>query len=265
MGDDADAAIRTRNSLFCQLINEPCYDTLRTKEQLGYLVHSSGRAGIGMTGFRISIQSERDASYLEQRIDSFLASFEKYLEDMSENKFEQEKGSLVNRLKEDFKNLYQETGTYWSHIHSGYYDFERKAKDAALISKLSKKDILDFYKEKISPKSTTRAKISVHLQSQHLSKANIEAIPSIFSEHGSEVPADVKAVLESPLPLFEEVVAKIGEAGVKAKIRESHLPSRIGEGKELFEDAKAVREKMLLGPPASPVSEYVRSSCAGKT
>lgn len=107
-GDDGDAAIRTRNMLFCQLINEPCFDTLRTKEQLGYLVHSSGRGSIGMTGFRISIQSEREASYLEDRIDNFLKAFEKYLEDLAPDQFHRERASLTNRLKEDYKNLFGE-------------------------------------------------------------------------------------------------------------------------------------------------------------
>lgn len=61
-----------------------------------------------MTGFRISIQSEREAHYLEDRVDKFLLGFEKYLEDLTPEQFEKEKTSLVNRLKEDYKNLYQE-------------------------------------------------------------------------------------------------------------------------------------------------------------
>ena len=108
VGDDADPELRTKNMLFCQLINEPCFDTLRTKEQLGYLVHSSGRASVGMTGFRISIQSERSAAYLEDRVDNFLLGYEEQLQNLPVEQFERERASLTNRLREDYKNLFQE-------------------------------------------------------------------------------------------------------------------------------------------------------------
>lgn len=61
-----------------------------------------------MTGFRIAIQSEREASYLEERIEVFLNNVEKLLEDMPEEQFEKEKSSLTNRLREDYKNLHSE-------------------------------------------------------------------------------------------------------------------------------------------------------------
>lgn len=61
-----------------------------------------------MTGFRVAIQSERDAAYLEERIDNFLTKFEKQLEEMSDERFEKEKSSLTNRLREDYKNLHSE-------------------------------------------------------------------------------------------------------------------------------------------------------------
>ena len=209
-----------------------------------------------MTGFRIMIQSERDAMYLEERIDSFLQGFDNYLSELSEEKFEQERTSLVNRLKEDFKNLYQETGTYWAHIHSGYYDFERHAKDAAHISKLSKQDIIDYFRKKISPDSSTRAKLSVHLQSQHLSKTTVEAVPEMLSKAGIEFSDDIKALIEStPSPLIEDVLAKVENKDVNAAIKELHQPSKLGSGKQLFEDAKDVKGKMLLGPPSSPIAE----------
>lgn len=100
--------MRSLTELFCQVVNEPFFDTLRTKEQLGYLVHSVKRSNIGLTGVRFTIQSERDAAYLEERIDSFLTNFDQYLVDMTDEQFEKEKTSLVNRLREDHKNLHSE-------------------------------------------------------------------------------------------------------------------------------------------------------------
>ena len=58
--------------LFSQAISESCFDVLRTKEQLGYLVHSSIRELGGVRGIEISIQSDRSPVYLNERIENFL-------------------------------------------------------------------------------------------------------------------------------------------------------------------------------------------------
>lgn len=58
--------------LFSQSICESCFDVLRTKEQLGYIVHSSIREYGGVRGIEISIQSDRSPVYLNERIENFL-------------------------------------------------------------------------------------------------------------------------------------------------------------------------------------------------
>jgi insulysin len=63
-------------SLMAQVINEPCFDQLRTKEQLGYLIFSGVRNQPGSMGLRIIIQSERHPIYLENRIEAFLVQLE---------------------------------------------------------------------------------------------------------------------------------------------------------------------------------------------
>ena len=36
--------------LFCHFVSEPCFNVLRTKEQLGYIVQSSDRTSNGVNG-----------------------------------------------------------------------------------------------------------------------------------------------------------------------------------------------------------------------
>jgi len=76
MGDASDDENRVTLSLFGQLVHEPCFDTLRTHEQLGYMVFSSIVRTGGLQGFRIIVQSERSALYLETRIEAFLLEME---------------------------------------------------------------------------------------------------------------------------------------------------------------------------------------------
>lgn len=60
--------------LFSHLVDEPCFDQLRTKEQLGYIVNSGIRRSRGVQGFRVIVQSARDLQHVNQRIELFLDS-----------------------------------------------------------------------------------------------------------------------------------------------------------------------------------------------
>lgn len=60
--------------LLAQIIAEPCFNTLRTKEQLGYIVFSGIRRTSGAQGLRVIVQSDKHPQYVENRIDSFLTS-----------------------------------------------------------------------------------------------------------------------------------------------------------------------------------------------
>ncbi|KAL5340647.1 Metalloenzyme, LuxS/M16 peptidase-like protein [Aspergillus crustosus] len=161
-----DAVLRSKLLLFAQMTDEPAFDQLRSKEQLGYVVWSGARYSSTTIGYRVIIQSERTAEYLESRIDSFLSNFGKSLETMSEDEFEGHKRSVINKRLEKLKNLSSETSRYWSHIGSEYYDFLQNETDAARVRDLTKSDIVEFYKQVIDPESSNRAKLAVHLKAQ---------------------------------------------------------------------------------------------------
>jgi insulysin len=119
-----DRPLRAKLLLMGQLLDEPCFDTLRTKEQLGYVVWSQALTLNTIQGFRVIIQSERDCEYLESRIDKFLTEFEKTLEEMPHDEFEKYKISLVNKRLEKLKNLNEEGARLWHHVTSEEYDFD---------------------------------------------------------------------------------------------------------------------------------------------
>ena len=64
--------MNTSLDLLCQIISEPCFNILRTQEQLGYIVFSGKRRGNGVQGLRIIIQSERHPEFLDGRVEAFL-------------------------------------------------------------------------------------------------------------------------------------------------------------------------------------------------
>ncbi|KAF7593445.1 Insulinase (Peptidase M16) [Aspergillus hancockii] len=166
IGDITDESLRAKLLLFAQMTDEPAFDQLRSKEQLGYVVWSGARYSATTIGYRVIIQSERTAQYLESRINAFLSTFGKTLEEMSDEEFEGHKRSVINKRLEKLKNLGSETTRFWTHIGSEYFDFLQNQSDATNVRSLSKSDLVQFYNQFIDPVSPTRGKLSIHLNAQ---------------------------------------------------------------------------------------------------
>ncbi|KAI1098208.1 LuxS/MPP-like metallohydrolase [Jackrogersella minutella] len=175
IGDKGDRMVRAKTQLLDQIIHEPAFDQLRTKEQLGYVVFSGLRSSATTYGFRFIIQSERTSEYLESRIDSFLATQTVSLEDMNDTDFESHKRSVIIKRLEKLKNLDQETGRHWAQINNEYYDFESAQRDAAQVKQLTKAEMVEFFATYIEPTSPTRAKLVVQLIAQGISPKVKEA------------------------------------------------------------------------------------------
>jgi insulysin len=125
VGNNQDRHLRAKALLFAQVADEPCFDQLRTKEALGYVVFNGVSSHNTWLSYRILVQSERTPEYLESRIDAFLTGLAQELKDMPEHKFQKHKRSLINKRLERLKNLSQETGRFWNHILSEAFDFEQ--------------------------------------------------------------------------------------------------------------------------------------------
>jgi insulysin len=58
--------------LVAQILSEPCYNILRTQDQLGYIVFSGTRKANGAKGMRFIVQSAKPLDYVDERIERFL-------------------------------------------------------------------------------------------------------------------------------------------------------------------------------------------------
>lgn len=123
VGEQSDRRLRMLLTLFAQLAEEPCFDQLRTKEQLGYIVFSGYRYGATTMGYRIIVQSERSAPYLESRVENFLKMMGDKLRDLPDKEFEGHRKAVILKKTEKLKNLNQETGRLWNKIGNEMYDF----------------------------------------------------------------------------------------------------------------------------------------------
>uniref|UniRef100_A0A674NT32 Insulin-degrading enzyme n=1 Tax=Takifugu rubripes TaxID=31033 RepID=A0A674NT32_TAKRU len=154
--------------LFCQIISEPCFNTLRTKEQLGYIVFSGPRRANGVQGLRFIIQSEKAPHYLESRVEAFLCTMEKAVEEMSEEAFQKHIQALAIRRLDKPKKLSAECGKHWGEIISQQYHFDRDTIEVAYLKTLTKDNVMQFYTERLAVGALKRHKVSVHVLSREM-------------------------------------------------------------------------------------------------
>ena len=212
--DVIDIPLRARLSLVAQIAQEPCFNQLRTKEQLGYLVFSGVRRHIGTMGLRFIIQSERDTVYLENRVEQFLETLREIIIKMTDTEYQAQVDSLIADKQEKFKNMGQEGNKYWSDIDGGYYEFDDVEKDVVELGTISKASLIEFFDTYINPESPEYRKLSVHLQSQKVAPASKPKV-SIESLHSCLTNADNSELIS--LDELRKAVSTDVNAGLPAE------------------------------------------------
>ena len=80
VGPATGARLRALLDLADQVLYEPVYNVLRTKQQLGYTVHSFARLNYGVLGFTVAVITPKyTADTVEQRVEGFLEEFHQEL------------------------------------------------------------------------------------------------------------------------------------------------------------------------------------------
>ncbi|EEB06386.1 metallopeptidase [Schizosaccharomyces japonicus yFS275] len=172
---DQRAGAYTR--LMRQIMKEPTFSILRTKEQLGYIVFTLLRQSSPYVGLSIFVQSERSPVYLEHRIRALLDVLYEQLLNMPEQEIEEHKSSLISFMLEKPTNLREESGTYWSRVCDGFYDYRRLDKQIDVVGKATKQDLCDFFRDYIHYNGRNCAKLSVHVHSQKCAE-QVDPVPA---------------------------------------------------------------------------------------
>ncbi|XP_065653291.1 insulin-degrading enzyme-like isoform X1 [Hydra vulgaris] len=155
----------TKVNVLCEIItsmlHEPFYDQLRTKEQLGYIVHCGISNSVSTKGIFLLVQSDKQPSYVEKRIGIFLNDFEETILNMDALVFSDYVQSLIEKKLEKPKRLDQEALQYLSEIKTKQYHFKRGEVEAKALQSLTKEDVLFFYKKYICPSSNARKSLTI--------------------------------------------------------------------------------------------------------
>lgn len=133
--------------LLMMFVEEPLFDSLRTKEQLGYYVASSVRINYGIAGYSITVNSQEtknSANHVEERIEAFRGKMLQILEEMPQEEFEHVRESLIKIKQVVDMSLNEEVARNWGEITYEEYLFDRKRKEVEVLRTLTKQEIIDF-------------------------------------------------------------------------------------------------------------------------
>jgi nardilysin len=130
------------------IIKEPLFDTLRTKEQLGYDVSCSNRDTFGVLGFSITVNAQatkNSTEHVDRRIEEFVKQASQLLKDMSSETFETTKKDLIKMKRCTDVHLKEEFDRNWSEIADEDYMFDRLKQEIAEIEKLEFTDVQNWW------------------------------------------------------------------------------------------------------------------------
>ena len=149
-------------ALFEQCIDEACFNTLRTKQQLGYSVDSGMRLTHGMLGFAVRIQSaSHDPNALEERAAAFVDGFVGALGGMAAAEFEKHKRALIAVKLTKPNNLVEEAMEYWEPIYEGTYGFRLRQQEAERVRGVGLEELVAFATRHFAPQRARRLSVLV--------------------------------------------------------------------------------------------------------
>ena len=194
-GSKTDLSEQAHYLLLAQIIKTPFFTTLRTHQQLGYLVWSLYDRLDTVPGLSLAIQSHvANPVELGAKVDQFLVDFDEIFSDMSVEDFNIIKSGLIAKLEEKDATLYSRTSSFNSDLALGYTSFDRKAQLISVLNVLEQSQILDFFRRRFL--SEQRGRLLV----RSFGRAHERELPNLTSGHTAD------HVLEQLDAVFERSV-----------------------------------------------------------
>lgn len=133
---------------FQLMIEEPMFDQLRTKEQLGYEVHCEYKNSYGVLGVCITVFIQADkftTEHVDERIEEFMKSFAKTLESITEDELNSFKETLKKKKMCADIHLKQEFDRNWNEIQMDHYMFDRLQREVVALRAITLDDLRKWY------------------------------------------------------------------------------------------------------------------------
>ncbi|XP_049596638.1 nardilysin isoform X1 [Syngnathus scovelli] len=158
-----DLKEHTLVELLVMLMEEPCFDFLRTKETLGYHVYPACRNTSGVLGFSITVQTQAskfNTELADLKIEEFLVSFGETLGALTDEAFHAQVSTLMKLKECDDTHLGEEVDRNWTEVVTKQYVFDRLNREIKALKQMSRSELLTWFREH---RGTDSRKLSVHV------------------------------------------------------------------------------------------------------
>ncbi|MGE0624673.1 MAG: insulinase family protein [Pseudomonadales bacterium] len=147
---DAEASYesRARSALAAQILQQSYFSSLRTDQQLGYVVSMMNRTLRDRGALVFAIQSPvASPAALERATLEFMATQLPLVAAMDAESFEHHKAGLISRLTEQPKNLRERTMRYLADLDADVTTFDSQEQIARIVGQLGLDDVVAYLEE----------------------------------------------------------------------------------------------------------------------
>jgi len=185
-----DVSERVRLMLLGKMIENPVYDELRTKKQLGYIVFGFITEQVSVLELRVLVQGNKEVpDAMDADIETVIKDFGAKLHNLSQPEFLKWKGAVRSALYHKDQNMGQEADRYWAQIANDGHCFNRKELALQYLDTLhSAADVVKTFDTLLGERRKVSVKLFGKGSSPELPKAAPAAKAALVAQPAGEAP-----------------------------------------------------------------------------
>lgn len=149
-GPDKDHDTQGVYRVMAQILSSPFYETIRTNQQMGYIVQAMAYPILDVPALAFIVQSpDNSQEEIDSAVQSFLESQLERLESMSSDRFERQKEAVISRIDEDETRLSEVADRYWQEIDRKNRGFDTREKLISSIRDLDQDRLVEVFREQV--------------------------------------------------------------------------------------------------------------------
>lgn len=262
------------------ILQQPFFDELRTKRQLGYSVQLQQLTEGGFSYLALWVDGSHPPEVLNEAMENFISGCTSHIENLPEEVLDEHKRGLVNLFLETFKTMGEESSYLYTGIEDQRQGFDLYVKDAARVGSLTKKvgtisrnagtssdyfeqDLLSLLSSSISASGTDRAKLSLQVRAPRLlASYDCEPLRLAVQRAGAGDSEGLAELLEGG-PTGAELLDMLGlpkDGGAVFDAVQALLYGPKLSGKLEVGDLPSLRANLTVRSAGLPVAEHL-SNC----
>jgi insulysin len=147
--DETDLPLAAKLNVVSQISGQKFFDDLRTKQQLGYIVHAAAMVQERRAGLLFLVQSEVPTAEVREKVFTFINSLADQVEAIPAEDFQKYVEAVITDYKEKPKNQSEEFQRHWAEIEKRRFAFTRRDKLVPVTEKLTQAEVVAFIRESV--------------------------------------------------------------------------------------------------------------------